>query len=92
MSIKPLSGDYRTPSLSIDRVMWSLVRVRRSDLAPRLRKQARWSIVKHLLSVGSTSAVEICMRYGADPDATTQAQDDRFSMSRRRAKTSGGGR
>ena len=61
----------------IDRVLRAVVRVRRSKLNREYRIMARWAIVAELLGIGSTSAIETCLRHGVDPDATSQRQEDR---------------
>ena len=36
--------------------------------AGQTRRTFRWGHVKGLLGIGSTSAIEICIRFGIDPD------------------------
>lgn len=76
MTVIAVKGDCREPDADQERFhVRVLVNNARRMATFRARQQANWYFILNLFGVGSTRAVELCRKWGVDPNDTKWSEN-----------------
>ena len=61
--------------MSDAQILWGVVANARHNVIKPRRRDPLWALVQSATGQGSTSAAELCRRFGFDPDSTRASTD-----------------